>query len=146
MRCSRAWWMITEEITAWGHENVLSLHKNTFEFTAEDHLTIRGDCIFAVKADKTMADLSDEFKQALRREGARLKIKIECNGITDEASAYGHPGLILTHKSDFVVRKSTFICERTLAVNADKAASDISRKLVEELKKADKAVITLTVD
>jgi hypothetical protein len=45
------------------------------------------------------------------------------------------------------VRKSDYICGRTLAIRADKAAKDLSRKLVEELRNPSQRVrITLTVE
>jgi hypothetical protein len=45
-----------------------------------------------------------------------------------------------------VVRKSSYIDNRTLAVNADKAACDLSRELVKKLQKPQqKARITLRV-
>jgi hypothetical protein len=53
---------------------------------------------------------------------------------------------VLTHPTDVVVRKSDYFCSRTLAVRADKAASDLSRELVEKLKNPKQETkITLTV-
>jgi hypothetical protein len=138
--------MITETITAKGHENVRATHAKTFEFTAEEHLTPRGDCIVAIQADKTMGGLSEEFKGALRRDGAVLRITIECNGLTEEITAYGSKNLILTHPTDMVVRRSDFICPRTLAIRADKAAADLGRNLVQELSHGGQMSARLTVD
>jgi len=42
--------------------------------------------------------------------------------------------LILTHPTDMVIRKSDYICNRTLAIRADKSANDLPRELVEKLK------------
>jgi uncharacterized protein len=137
--------MKSELIRARGHHNVLSMHRNTFEFTKEEHLTPRGDCIVAVAADKTMADLSEEFKAALRKEGATLKITIECGGRSETIIAYGSPNLILTHPTDFVVRKTDYICPRTLAVRAQKAAKDLDRALVGKLKEGLPAIIKLSI-
>ncbi len=128
-----------------GHPNVLSLHETTLEFTRETHLTPRGDCIFAVAADKSLPDLPAEFKDALRSENAVLTMTVECGGVSYTVVARGHPGLILTHPTDAVIRKSAFICPRTLAVNADKAACDLGRDLVEVLKKGGEATIILEV-
>jgi len=126
--------MISETLNARGHPNVRSTHRNTFEFTKEGHLTPRGDCIIAVAADKGMGELSEEFKRELKTENRKLQIIIECGGIRETVTAYGHPGLILEHPTDMVVRKTEFICPRTLAIRADKAAKDLDRTLVEELK------------
>jgi uncharacterized protein len=133
------------EINAKGHHNVLSTHRNTLEFTKEEHLTPRGDCIVAVAADKTMADLPEEFKAALRKDGTKLTITIECGGLKETVNACGSHKLLLTHPTDFVVRRSDFICARTLAIRADKAASDLSRQLAEELKKGGLVLIKLDV-
>ncbi len=131
------------KVCARGHANVLCLHKTTSEFTAEENLTPRGDCIFAVASDKTMADLPEKFKQRLRSEDAILEVSIECNGVSDTITARGHQELTLTHPTDFVIRKSTFTCPRTLAVSADKASSDLKRELVSELSKGGQVAIKM---
>ena len=135
-----------EEVTASGHENIEATHPTTLEITKEKRLSRRGDCIIAVGADKSLADLSDEFKERLRRPNAKLTLTIEVNGITEQINAHGSPDLILAHPSDMVVRKSSYVDDRTLAVNADKAARDLSRELVEKLQNSkQKARITLRV-
>ena len=111
------------------------------------HLTKRGDCIIAVNSDKAAADLRPEFKKAIRNENAELTITIEANGEKKVAHAFGSPHLDLTHPTDLVVRKSDFICNRTLAIRADKAAKDLSRKLVKKLQNPkQKVTITLTLE
>jgi hypothetical protein len=125
---------VKEVIFGYGHENIQATHKTTLEFTKETHLSRRGDCIVTVAADKTLADLSAEFKKKLRKPHAKLTIIIEAGGIVERVKAHGSPQLILTHPTDMVVRKSDYVCSRTLAFHADKAASDLSRSLVEKLK------------
>ncbi|RJS92129.1 DUF371 domain-containing protein [Candidatus Bathyarchaeota archaeon] len=135
-----------EIITAYGHNLIQATHKTTFEITRERRLTPRGDCIIAVGADKSVADLSREFKELARKEDAEITIVIECGGEKEVIKAHGDPRLTFTHPSDMVVRKSRYVCSRTLAVKADKAAWDISRKLVRELRNPVKKVkITLIV-
>jgi hypothetical protein len=126
--------MISERITCWGHENVRATHRSTLEFTKEDYLTPRGDCILCIKADKGIDDLSEEFKEALR-EGRRLRIIIRAGGIEDEVIAWGDSRLVLSHPLSMVIRKSEYVDGRTLALRANKAAKDIRRDLVELLKK-----------
>ncbi len=93
-----------------------------------------------------MKDLSLEFKKSLCRESARLSMLIEAEEVNDVIFARGDPRLVLTNLSDMVVRKSGYICNRTLAIQADKAACDLSRKLVERLKNPrQKVKVTLTV-
>jgi hypothetical protein len=135
-----------EHIVAFGHLNVQAVHPSTLMFTKERDLSKQGDCIVAVAADKAVADLSVEFKEALRKQNAKLTILIEVDGLTEQVTAYGSPKLILTNTADIVVRKSDFISDRTLAIRADKAASDLSKELIEKLKNPQqKANITLIV-
>jgi uncharacterized protein len=137
---------VSETIFAYGHENVQATHKTTIEFTKGKSLSRTGDCIIAVGADKALADLSDEFKKKLRSSNSKLTITItiEADGIMEQVHAFGSPNLFLTHRSDVVVRKSSYVDSRTLAIGADKAAKDLSRKLVEKMRNPlQKAKITL---
>jgi len=137
---------VTEIILGYGHENIQATHKTTFEITKEAQLSRRGDCIIAVSANKTMTDFSSEFKENLRKEKAKIMILIEAGDAAEVVNAFGSPRLILTHCTDMVVRKSNYICNRTLAIQADKAACDLSRKLAEKLRNPKQKVkITLTV-
>ncbi len=125
---------ITELIYAKGHRNIKSTHRTTFEFTKDTSLTERGDCILAISADKGVNDLSDEFKNVLLNDDASLKIIVEAGGKEDSALAKGSRLLLLKDINDMVIRKGTFICDRTLAINSNKAAIDFDRTLIEILK------------
>jgi hypothetical protein len=135
-----------EIILAYGHKNIKATHRSTLEITKERRLSRAGDCIVAVSADKSVADLSREFKEKLRKENAETTILIEAGEAADVINALGTSKLVLTHSTDIVARKSKYVCSRTLAIQADKAACDLSRKLVEKLKNPEQRVrITLTV-
>jgi len=135
---------LKEIMLAKGHRNILAIHPTTLEFTREDDVSKRGDCIIMVSADKAMPDMSAEFKEKLRREKARLTILIEAGGMVETVNAYGSAHLTLAHPLEMVVRKSSYICSRTLAVKADKAAADLSRDLIQKLKNpAQRVQITL---
>jgi hypothetical protein len=135
-----------EIIFAKGHRNVLAIHPTTLELTKSDKLSRRGDCIIAVSANKAPLNLSAEFIEKLRRENARLTILIEAGGIVETVNAYGTARLTLVHPTEMVVRKSSYVCARTLAVKADKAAADLSRNIVEKLKNpAQKVKVTLSL-
>jgi len=137
---------ITEIILAYGHENIQATHESTLEITKEAKLSKRGDCIIAVSANKAVADLSLKFKENLRKENAKMTMLIEAGEVVEVVNAFGSPRLILTHPTDIVVRKSGYVCSRTLAIQADKAACDLSRKLVEKLRNPEQKVkITLTI-
>jgi len=139
--------LVTVVFSAHGHKNVQSTHKTTFEITKEATLTNQGDCIIAVKSTRAAADLPVEFKEAARKEEARITITIEAGELMEIVNAKGSPQLQFTHATDLVVRKSSYVCGRTLAINADKAAIDFSRRLVEKLKDPNQEVkVTLAVD
>ncbi len=136
---------LVEVIRCRGHENIRATHRSTLEFTKENYLTPRGDCILCVGADKGINDLSEDFKKALR-EGRKLLIRIKVGELSDEVIAEGSPELILDHPYSMVVRKSDYIDARTLAIRANKAAKDIDRRLVERLKDPrTEAIIELIV-
>jgi hypothetical protein len=137
---------VKEVIFGYGHENILATHKTTLEFTKDKHLSKKGDCIVTVAMDKALADLSGEFKENLRKTNAKLSVLIEVDGLREQVSAHGSPRLILTHPTDIVIRKSDYVCNRTLAIRADKAAQDLPRNFVEKLKNPKQKVkITLEV-
>ncbi len=137
---------ITEIILAYGHKNIQATHKSTLEITKENQLSTKGNCIIAVSTDKALADLSSEFKENLLKESAKTIMLIEAGEVVEVVNAFGSTRLILTHPTDMVVRKSSYICSRTLAIKADKAACDLSRKLVKKLRDPKQKVkITLTV-
>ncbi len=138
---------VTVIFSSYGHENIVATHKTTFEITKEESLTKRGNCIVAVKAITAAVDLPPEFKEAARREGARITITIEAGELKEVTEARGSPKLTFTHPTDLVIRKSSYVCSRTLAIGADKAAIDFSRKLVEKMKDPHQEItVTLTVE
>lgn len=133
-------------LSARGHENIEATHKKTFEITKEAALTKQGDCIIAVKASRAAVDLPFEFKQVIRRDGARITIIVEAGELREVVHAKGSPQLILTHPTDLVVRKSSYVCSRTLAIEADKAAKDFSRKIVEKMRDPNQEItVKLTI-
>jgi len=137
---------VTIAIFAHGHENVQATHKTTFEITKEPTLTKRGDCIIAVGATKGATDLPLEFKEATRKKGAQIMITIEAGELKEVVRARGSPRLLFTHPTDLVVRKGDYVCGRTLAIRADKAAKDLSRKFVEKIQNSSQIRITLAVE
>ena len=135
-----------EVITAYGHKNVLATHKTTIEFTKDKNLSKKGNCIVAVASDKAVSELNEEFKQRLRENDTTLVIIIEVDGFIDKINAKGSSKLLLTNNKDMVIRKSAYICNRTLAIKANKAASDLSKQLIDKLKNPKKkAKITLVI-
>jgi len=137
---------VTVEFFAYGHENVLSIHKTTFEVTKETELSKRGNCIVAVASTKAAVDLPSDFKKAAKKENSKITIIIEADGLKETAIGKGCPQLQFTHPTDLVVRKSKFVCNRTLAIEADKASINFSRKFVEKLQNPNQKIkVTLIV-
>jgi len=137
----------SEVIEARGHQNVRSTNKTTFEVTKEAFLTKRGDCILAVSATKGASELHTKFRETARNQNARITIIIEADAEKEVVEAWGSPLLTFTHPTDLVVRKSDYVCGRTLAIRADKAACDLSRRLVERLRNSHQKVrVTLIVE
>jgi len=86
-----------ERFRAWGHPNIRARHRTTLMVTRDPELTPRGDCIVAVGAEKGLADLSPELREAARSRGARVTLTLEAGGYTFTVSGRGDPGLTLTH-------------------------------------------------
>ncbi len=124
----------TEVFWALGHANIHAVHPTTLMFTKDIHVSLKGDCIVAMSADKSVVDLSAQFKEELRKPNAKLTVTVEVGDLREEIKAIGSPKLCLCHPTDIVIRKSDYICSRTLAICADKSSSDLSRELVEKLQ------------
>lgn len=123
-----------EVIVAKGHPNITARHKTTFELTKEKEVTTTGDCIVGVGADKGARDISQQLKDYLSEGGkVELEFKLPQYGLKEVITGYGSNELLVSHHSDIVVRKSSYICGRTLVVNADKAAVDFDREIVQLL-------------
>jgi len=135
------------EIGFLGHENIRSNHQKTIEITKESHLTSQGDCIIGINATSSCADLPQELKDKLKISGAKITFSIRVGKHEFVLEGKGHPDLILTHSEDIVIRKSDFICPRTLAIKCDKASDLLPREMVSLLQNPKtKGTFTITVD
>jgi hypothetical protein len=126
--------VLLDRVSFRGHPMVSALHPRTIEVTTEDHLSERGDCIIGVGADKGCAGLATHTKGVLQTEGARLVFRIMVVGQVFEVNAFGDPRLSLAHPTDIVLRRSSFVTDRTIALKADYAAVDLPRRMVEKLR------------
>lgn len=137
---------VTEIIRCHGHKNILGLHKSTFEITKETELSPKGDCIIAVGADKGAIDLSPEFRRAISNETAILRTTLTCGELSVTILSYGASGITLTHPTDLVWRRSSFVCPRTIAVYSDHTASLIPREIITALQSGAELTVNLTVE
>ncbi len=111
-----------------------SHHKSTFEITKDPEIGLSADCIIGVDIDRTMLNFPKEFKDKIADSNTRIVVELETENGHDEITGWGHEDLTLTHPTDIVIRKSDFTCSRTLMIRADKAARDLDRTLIEDLK------------
>jgi len=130
----------TEILYAYGHPNIRATHKTTLEITKDTFVTQRGDCIIAIKASKSLTDLSPKFKEIAKKSGSRISVTIQAGKLQETVTGYGSPKLMLTHPTDIVIRKSNFICERTLMIRSNKAACNLSPSLIKALQNPDQKV------
>lgn len=122
------------EIQFSGHENIRSNHQKTIEITKESHLTPSGDCIIGVNASASCADLPDSIKKKLQNSNSKVSFLIKVGSHEFIVEGRGHENLILTHLEDIVIRKSNFVCPRTLAVQCDKASDLMPREMISLLQ------------
>jgi len=118
---------------AYGHKFVKSTHKTTLEFTKEDFLTETGDCILGINSDFDIENIRKMFNK-----DDKLKIILRIGSFVDEIHAEYNPGF---DSHALIIRKSEYVDKRTFAIRADKAANDIKRTLVNEMKKPSAKMI-----
>ena len=118
------------EIQFSGHKNIRSNHQKTIEITKESHLTPSGDCIIGVNATTSCAELPISLKKKLQNPDSKVTLSIKVGSHEFNVKGRGHENLSLTHLEDIVIRKSDFVCPRTLAVKCDKASDLIPREMI----------------
>lgn len=126
--------MVVEKIEASGHPAVRALHRTTFEITRDSFITPKGDCIVGISANKAAIHLSSQFKSIAASNGACVIILLKCGSVIEIVRGYGSPWLSFTSETSIVVRRSSYVDGRTIAVNSDKAAAHLNRELVKELR------------
>jgi len=135
-----------ETVRAHGHEHVAGEHQSTLELTTDDYLTPAGDCILGIEADRAPTDFDDEFVEACRDADATITLVLDADGHRDTVTGSGHPDLAFENDRSMVARTSTYVDDRTVLVDADKAAADVDRDLVAALADGADLVATLRVE
>ena len=118
-----------------GHPNVRSAHLTTTEITTSPDLTVRGDCIVGVAASSGCAGLPEDIKRGLQNPCSRIKIIISVGTQEFVITGRGSQKMELSHQHDMVIRKSGFVCSRTLAIHCNAASADMPRGMVQQLQK-----------
>lgn len=135
---------MVETIISYGHENITSKHDTTLEITKDREITKRADCIIGVRASKSVSELSENFKRRARN--SIIKVVLHAGNVTETVIGRGHPDLSFSHKSDIVIRKSDFVCPRTLMIKANKSARELDRNLINLLKdRKQKLIVEISI-
>jgi hypothetical protein len=131
-------------IRAVGHPNVTATHASTLEVTTDDFLTPAGDCIVGIEADRAPADLDPDFVAACRDPDATIVANLAVGEPGSDAvgddpahtahiTGAGHSDLTFASERGAVCRTSDHVDDRTVLVDADRAAVDMDRGLVDAL-------------
>jgi len=135
------------EISFNGHKNIRSLHPKTIEITTEPDLTLNGDCIIGVDASCGCNDIPEQMKNLMRNSKSEILFTISVNDVSFKVKGIGHENLILTNPHDIVIRKSSFICPRTVAIHCDLASDSIPRQMIKSLQNPDsKGVLSIDIN
>jgi uncharacterized protein len=139
--------MVQDEVTFYGHPNIQSLHAKTIEITKEEYLTSRGDCIIGIKANKACVDLEESFKHRLKSNSSVVRIEIMVGDESFLITGRGDERLSMLNPHDIVIRRTNFVCPRTMSVLCDKGSSDVPRQLVKMLQEQEtKGIFRITIE
>lgn len=122
------------EISFTGHKNIRSTHKNTIEITKDSELTVNGDCIVGVNAFSGCKNIPNKMKKKIRDPKSTINFSIKVKKELFITSGKGHKNLKLSHPTDIVLRKSSFVCPRTIAIKCNKASDSIPKKIIKLLQ------------
>ncbi len=137
--------MLKVTFYAQGDPLITATHRTTLEITKEELKSRRGDCVVATRSELGLLELPEEFKSSARVEDARMSLIIEVGGLSEEVQGRGHPSLSFASGREIVVRRSGYVCGRTLMIYANKAAADLSREMVARLRVEDARVKLILV-
>jgi len=120
-------------VEASGHPNVTARHPSTFEVTRESGIGAGATCVIGVGSAVGARHLPRSFKSYLRN-GGTVRVVLVAGGVRDEVTGKGDPRMSFEDPTGMVFRRSDYVDGRTVLVNCDKGAGDLSRELVERLR------------
>ena len=88
-----------------------------------------------MQATQKLSDLAPEIRELATLETTKIVLVMEIADIIEQVTGTGGQNLTYSDSVSMVARTSSYQCERTLMINADKAASNLSREFVRLLKK-----------
>ena len=113
-----------------GHHAISATHAKSLEVVREREIGPRASCIVGVAA------AVDEYALAMLR--GRVELTIQAGGQTDTVRGRVNPAF--RPGDPLIVRRAPAIARDAVIVDADRAASDLDRGLVDELRRPDAAV------
>jgi len=119
-----------------GHPNIKATHVKTLEFSKDQDLTERGDCIIGIRADFDIEKLK-QFEKKVRvicevtdEKGEVIRSEFKCKVNPQFADAH-----------ELVLRKSGFLSDRTFGLGLNRGANHLDRRIVELLKDPNQVMV-----
>lgn len=137
--------MYREVIRGSGHEHVRATHESTLEITTDDWLTPAGDCIVGINANRAPTSFSTSFIETAQSTSAKITLTLTVGDRKTKLVGRGDPELSFSSDRCMVARTSSYIDERTIMIESDRAASDLDRDMVHALRAGEPLVASLDV-
>ena len=93
-----------------------------------------------MKSSSAVRNLPEDLKRVLSSSRGRGRLALRVGPFEFAVEGRGDPRLTFLHDTDLVVRKSAFVSDRTLMIQADKSSIDIPRDMVRLLQDANSRV------
>ncbi len=132
---------VKEEIEAVGHKNLDLTSEESISLTKSEEIK---SSTIGIKANKAAKDLREDFKNAAKQ-GRRIEIKIEVDGLTETLFAFGSPALLFESSDVLEIRKDDEINKATVAILANKSAKNLGEEVKKALKEGKKVKVILIV-
>ena len=117
------------KFNAYGHPNILAMHKTTSEFTKDNELSLKGDCIVGIRADFELKEIEKFIKKSKNKKiSITIKTISKNKKIKDMILAELNPNFC--DDKELVIRKTDFISRRTFAIKANKSAFELNMDLI----------------
>ena len=125
---------------AYGHPNILATHVKTLEFTKDEEISERGDCIIGVRANFD--------KNELKKFGKKVTFIVETSDPESGEKLRSEFKTKVNHKfesdHELVLRKSFFQSDRTYGFGLNRGANHLDRRIAELLRNGD-TMINITI-
>ncbi len=135
--------VVCDTVHARGHSMITGKHRNTIEITKDEYVTERGTCIIACSSDKAVKDLNSELRELLKNDNTIVIVKIITRNLSDIVICRGSKNLKLSNDRKIIIRRSRYVDDSTLCIEANKASIDIDRKIISMLCMCEEVTIKI---